>query len=165
MDTKKILNISALVLTVAGVLFKIEHWPGANILIILSGLTMLLTLFMFGIKDNNEAGINNTLNYVMIGTLAIWIVGGLFKILHWEGATIFLYAGYALALVIPIALIFANNNTKISRQFIITFFTFFLLFIGLIRNNPIAENFGLQEKSAATEMSHDSTSAATDLDK
>lgn len=165
MNTKKILNISAFVLAFAGVFFKTYHWAGANVIIILSGITMLVTLFMFGIKDNKEAGTSDGLNYFMVGTLALWIVGEIFKIHHWEGAKIFLYSGYALALVLPIALIAPKNDFKVSRQFIITFFTFFILFLGLIRNNPIAQYFGVQDNTTGIEMNNDSTKTATDTDK
>ena len=82
MDAKKILNIVAFALAVIGVLFKANHLPGAGISIMLSGVTMLLTLFMFGAKDNKEAGLSDGLNYFLVGTLALFIVGIVFKVQH-----------------------------------------------------------------------------------
>lgn len=141
MKTEKILNILAFMLVVIGVLFKANHWMGANISIVLAGATMLFTLFIYGVKDNREAGLSNGLNSFLIGTLALFIVGIIFKILHWTGAGIFVYIGYGLGFVFPLILIIQKANFKVSKQFTITFFTYFILLISLFPNNPVTKYF------------------------
>lgn len=80
METKKNLHVAAFVLVVISLSFKCLHWPGANIAIVLSGIIMILTLFMFAIKDNKEAGISDGLNYFFVGTLSLNIVALIFNI-------------------------------------------------------------------------------------
>jgi hypothetical protein len=42
---------------------------------------------------------------------------------------------------LPLILIFQKDNFRVSRQFIITFFTYFILLITLFPNNPIHKYF------------------------
>ena len=102
---------------------------------------MLLTLFMFAIKDNKEAGMSDGLNYFFVGTLALYIVGVIFKLFQWPGAGIFVYTAYPLAFIFPIILIMQKNDFKVSRQFIITFFTYFILLISYFRYNHVTNYF------------------------
>ncbi len=141
MNTKKILNIAAFAFVVAGVLFKANHWNGAGISITLSGVIMLLTLFLYGLKDNKEAGLSNGLNYFLTGTFAFYIVGIIFKLQHWPGAGAFVIVAYGLAFIFPIFLILRKETFKVSGQFIITFFTYFILLISLFPNNPVHQYF------------------------
>jgi sugar phosphate permease len=141
MKTQKVLNITAFALVVIGLLFKSLHWPGANIAILLSGVTMLLTLFMFAMKDNTEAGIKDSLNIFMVGTLSLWIIGAIFKILHWQGAQLLVIIAYILNVLFPLVLLLQKNEFKISRQFLITLLIFMLLVLGSIPNNPISRLF------------------------
>ncbi len=157
MKTKTILNLTAFALVVTGVLFKANHFFGANIMITLSVAIMLFNLLRFGLKDNTEAGLNKPLNYFLIVTVAFYIVGILFKLMHWPGAGIFVYTAYPLAFVFPLILIVQKNEFKVSRQFIITFFTYFILLISLFPNNPVTTYFkgGVIMNSPA--MTNDST--------
>ena len=168
MNTKKILNIVAFGLVVIGLSFKSLHWPGSSLIIILSGIIMLLTLFMFAVKDNKEAGVSDGLNYFLAGTVALYIIGAIFKFQHWEGAGIFVIVAYILSIAFPIILIAQKNDFKVSRQFLITFFTFFLLLLGTLKNNPISRFLGsggdtISEQAAS--MDNDSTKTQTNMDK
>ncbi len=160
MDTKKILNITALALALIGVIFKANHFPGANICICLSGATMLVSLIMFGIKDNKEAGLADWLNYFLTGTLALYIVGIVFKFQHWPGAGLFVLTCYPLAFIFPLILIFQGGDFKVSKQFIISFFIYFILLISLFPNNPVQRFFGGNGENTmnqnGTEMNGDS---------
>ena len=138
---KTVINIAAFALVVTGVLFKANHLMGANISIVLSVAAMLSALFMFGIKDNKEAGLSDGMNYFLCGTLALFIVGILFKIMHWPGAGIFVYVCYGVAFILPLILILQKNEFKVSKQFVITFFTYFILLITLFPNNPLTKYF------------------------
>ena len=142
MNTKKALNSLAFLLVISGVLLKANHLPGANITLILSGATMLFNLFAFVIKDNKDIGINTTLNYYLGISLALYIVSALFRIQHWPGKDILSSIGYIFAFITPLLFIIYSYETKISKQYFITFFTFFILLLGVYPNNPIAKYLG-----------------------
>jgi hypothetical protein len=52
---KKVINIVIFVLVLAGLFFKIEHWLGANVILILSYFG-LLTMAVFAFIDNKALG-------------------------------------------------------------------------------------------------------------
>lgn len=138
MNTKSILNIVAFVLVIIGVLLKTNSKVGANIAIILAGATLLLGLFMFAFKDNKETGMTNGLNYLLVGTLAFLIVGAEFKGQHWTGWPLILGIAYILAFIVPIIFFSQKNDFKISKQFFISLYLFFILVLGLLPHNPIS---------------------------
>ncbi len=143
MNTKTILNIAAFALMAMGIALKASYIAGGTIAIILSSATMLYTIFMFAIKDNKDAGLTDGLNYVLIGTMALWIIGSIFKIQHWPGAGIFGFVGIFLGIILPIILILQNTEFKISKQFLITFCILFMLITSVfIRNNPVVQLVG-----------------------
>ncbi len=159
METKKVLNIAAFALAVISLFLKANHFMGANIALVLSAVLMLVSLFMFALNDNKESGLTPGLNYFLIGTMALFIIGVIFKFMHWPGSGIFVVMGYTLAFILPLILIAQKNDFKISRQFIIIFFTYFILVIGLFPNNPIHKFLG----SAADYISSAKEVPAMDL--
>ncbi len=161
MKTKSIVNILAFAFLVSGLLLKANHLAGANIAIILSSAIMLSSLFLFALKDNKESGMTDTLNYLLIGSVSFWIISTLFKFMHWPGSQIIAIIGYTLAFLLPIIFIFQKQDFKISKQFFITFLTFFILIIGLIPHNPISRFLGDGDDYTVSEeykslMKHDS---------
>ena len=143
MNTKAILNSVAFALMIIGIALKASYNPGGTTAIILSSATMLLTIFMYGVKDNKEAGLTDGLNYFLIGTLAFWIVGAVFKMQHWPGAGLFVYVGIPLGIILPIVLILQKADFKIAKQFLVTFLIFFMLITSVfIRNNPVVQLVG-----------------------
>lgn len=143
MNTKTILNIVAFALVVIGILLKALYIAGGPIALILSAAIMVLTLFMFAIKDNKEAGLTDGLNYFLIGTLAFLIIGAIFKIQHWPGAGLFIIPAYVLIFILPVILFLQKGDFKISKQFFITFSIYFILAVSVfIRQNPISEYVG-----------------------
>jgi hypothetical protein len=99
-------------------------------------------LWNYGLPANREAGISNKLNYFLVGTMSVFLVGLVFKFLHWPGAGIFVVVAYGLAFSIPLVMMAVKNDFRISRQFATTFFTYFILLIGLFPNNPISKFLG-----------------------
>ena len=143
MNTKTILNIASFALMAVGIALKASYMAGGPIAIILSCAIMLYSLFMFTVKDNKEAGLTDGLNYFLIGTLTLWIIGSIFKIQHWPGAGIFVYIGISLGIILPIILIIQKAEFKISKQFLIIFCIFFMLITCVfIRNNPVVQLVG-----------------------
>lgn len=89
---KKIMIVSGMISVfgfIAGSIFKIMHWPGANILMIFPILLMcfafLPILFVLKVKEKNETRDKVTLG---IGTSLgiLFCLSVLFKMMHWPGA-------------------------------------------------------------------------------
>jgi hypothetical protein len=89
-----------------GITFKFQHWPGANVMIVL-GLTSFALIFipmLLKSKLSNESSERRTLMNTLGATgLTLFGLGLLFKIMHWPGAAvmlglsvIFLFCGYFL---------------------------------------------------------------------
>ncbi|MDD3877895.1 MAG: hypothetical protein PHT69_14835 [Bacteroidales bacterium] len=81
---------------VFGFLFKIQHWPGANILIIMGfsiiGLLLIPAILISKLRNNEEKNLHPT---YIIGAVSLifYLFGELFKIMHWPGAAIMLILG------------------------------------------------------------------------
>jgi hypothetical protein len=80
----------------AGILFKVQHWPGAGVLITI-GIAAIVILFLptllyTKIKDSDRKDLNPVL---IIGVVAgmIHITGLLFKLMHWPGASPLFFVG------------------------------------------------------------------------
>lgn len=76
-----------------GILFKVLHWPGASIILLVSGV---LTVVMLGLLLFRKPGpLTVQLQYpvLLIGSVMAVVTGGLFKIMHWPGANIMLLIG------------------------------------------------------------------------
>lgn len=147
------LNFSAFALAVIGITFKFNYWPGANIAIILSTVLLVFNLSMFVIKDNKEAGMSTGMNYFLSGALALWIVGLAFKFMHYPGANVLVVLSHLVIVIIPLVLIFQKVDFKISKQFLITFFTYFVLLSGFI----MVKNYHVSPPLVPQEMSAEST--------
>jgi hypothetical protein len=162
MNAKVILNATAFVLAVTGILLTATYMAGGRIAIILSAATMMVTLFMFALKDNREAGVGNGLNYFLTGSLVFLITGLIFKIQHWPGAGMFVQVSYPLVFILPVALLLQKGDFRISKQFVTTFFIFFILVVSIfIRENPIAQHIGKGwDHPLATETAPDINLAA-----
>ncbi len=85
--SKSLGNLGALSLFIGSV-FKIMHWPGASVLIIVGSLLVLLYL-LFSLKSSIDlARTSSEKNFIIVLTISLLlqVVFGLFKIMHWPGA-------------------------------------------------------------------------------
>ena len=156
MNSKKVLNGAALLLGLLGVYFKVEWWRGADVLILLGFGALLVSVLGFTARANAEAGTSELLNYVMVATLTVGILGVVFKFLHWPGSGILVMAANALLLALALMLI-AAKKTLFSHQFVTVLAVFFCLVIALfstafvqhgpIRSTPVALEMPLPEPS------------------
>ena len=142
MNTRKALNIAAFALIVTGLLLKAMYMPGGSIAIILGAALLLAGLFTFAMKDNKEAGVPAALGRFLVGTLALLILALVFKIQRWPGASLLGVGAYVLAFALPVILVMQPGGTKISRQYLVTLFTFLVLLLGVLPRNPIAQFIG-----------------------
>jgi hypothetical protein len=90
-------------LLMAGILFKVQHWPGAGILLTI-GIVAIVFLFLptflyVKIKDSEKKELNPIL---IVGVVAgmIHIIGLLFKIMHWPGASLLFFVGPMVFVII-----------------------------------------------------------------
>ena len=89
--------ISAIIIS-TGVIFKIEHWPAAQIMITAGTLLLVLFFFPAALINNYKAegnSQNRLLYFVTYITCFVVFIGILFKIMHWP------YAGIALLIALP----------------------------------------------------------------
>jgi hypothetical protein len=119
-----ILGIIAPSLLILGALFKLQHWAGQSILIVLGSFLLgavYLPLFaMVSMRDTRkkEKRVNKTLYVTGVITGFIFIAGVLFKIMHWPGAGIALTVSVflTLALFIPVLVAHALKDKENQLQ-------------------------------------------------
>ena len=135
--TKALFYFSAF-FSLSGLIFKIQHYPGSDILLpvglmFLSIVSVLLTLEP--ISSENESHIQNNKLFIFHRYLlgfgsAIFSIGGLFYIQHYPGGYMLSSIGLLLSLfclIFSIYLSFSNKNSgysasKLNSIFLLTFF-------------------------------------------
>lgn len=92
-------GVIAPILLLIGITFKLFHWPGAGIILTL-GLFITASVFlplfaMVRIRDTRQQGDSVPMGLYLTGMIAgiLAILGALFKIQHWPGASIALTLG------------------------------------------------------------------------
>lgn len=108
--TMKITGNVSLALLALGTTFKIFHWPGASPIIILGFILLAFVFFPTAIYVSNKEGKSKNkplLNFSMLIGGIIFMLGVLFKTMHWPGAPTLLALGWGiiLGLFMPILLI------------------------------------------------------------
>ena len=86
-----------------GILFKVQHWPQANLLVGLAGITGLFCLLPLIVEYRLSDEENKPKRPVyLIGSLGIifYSAGMTFKMLHWPGATTLMLTGLIILSVI-----------------------------------------------------------------
>lgn len=104
----------------AGALFKISHWPGANLLLLVGivVLSMFFIPYFFYVNMREQTEKKSKVIAVFGLITALFLcAGALFKLLHWPGATILIF-GFAFFFLIflPLYIINGVRNplTKVS---------------------------------------------------
>ena len=95
-------GLTSALLCIVGALFKRMHWPGASILIT-AGIFFVVAVFLplyFYINHRQQLEKKNPV-YAIVGylTLALLLVGALFKVMHWPGAGVMLQVGTGFLLI------------------------------------------------------------------
>jgi len=83
---------------IAGVVFKIQHWPAAGILLSLAALTgvfLFIPALAADMLRNEPDRSGKTVSVLFAVTLACYILGILFKVQHWPGSQLLMIAGLA----------------------------------------------------------------------
>lgn len=105
----------SVVMLIAGSLFKVMHWPGAAILLLL-GITVssLVTLPLMAILKNREIGTKQDKLVLFLGTLVGILFSNfvLFKVMHWPGANILMFSSIALGGLVFLPIYFFTGIRK-----------------------------------------------------
>lgn len=120
--TMKISGYLSSCMILFGSLFKIQHWPGANVLILVGvfflAVLFLPLLFILKFKSTDENNRSIVLSIIGFVSAILICVGILFRILHWPGARMMTITGCSLLLLgyLPIYIlsIYKNTTNKIN---------------------------------------------------
>jgi hypothetical protein len=113
------LGLLCAILVFAGTFFKINHWPGANIMIAAGLLTLSLVFIPVALINLYRADgeKNNRLLFIVTGiTCLVVFIAMLFKLLHWPFAGILLTIALPLPyiLFLPVFLFVTSKNPAFS---------------------------------------------------
>ena len=117
-----ILGTIAPTLLILGALCKLQHWPGASVLIVLGsfllGAVYLPVFAMVSMRDTRkkEKKVNKTLYVAGVITGFIFITGVLFKIMHWPGAGVALSVSVLLTVVFFIPVLVSHSLKDKENQ-------------------------------------------------
>lgn len=102
-----LVGVASTVLLLIGVLMRTMHWPGGGVVMTIAAATFALgySVMLFLEKNKGaQTGIDKLSNIVALLTMLVVSVGFLFKVQHWPGAGIGIYAAHALLLLMVIIL-------------------------------------------------------------
>jgi hypothetical protein len=133
-----ILGIIAPSMLIIGTVFKVQHWAGAGVMLVLSlfilGAIYLPVFVMVKIRDTREEGKKVNMPMYIFGLIAgiIFIAGAMFKIQHWPGAGIMVtLSGFVTVFIfIPILVIQAVKDKEHQVQNF-TLLIFVLCFVAI----------------------------------
>lgn len=138
-----LLGLLGSLLTITGALFKIMHWPGASIIMLLGFMIVVLGFLpLYFILSYREQTEKPNVIFPLVGYLSLFIVftGAVFKIMHWPGAGMLLRASVIFLLVgflpLYIVQIFKRSvKTKINPAYIIMLLVGFSIVLILAKVN------------------------------
>lgn len=121
-STMKISGYISSMMILIGSFFKFQHWPGANVLILLGVffMTVLFLPLLFILKFKSTEENNRSVVLSIIGFVSAVLIssGVLFRVLHWPGARMMTVIGCVLLvfayLPIYILSIYKNTTNKIN---------------------------------------------------
>jgi len=130
-----ILGIVLLNILMLGLVFKMNHWPGASIMLTISIVLMVFVFFPSAIINSYKKQAKKnyySLHLVSYITIAIILLGALFKIQHWPGAGILILIGLPLPFILFFPL-YLRYHKKTKQEYNLDFFgmVFFLIFLAV----------------------------------
>jgi hypothetical protein len=160
-------GIASAMLMLFGCMFKVMHWPGANIMLILSVFLFcfyFLPVALIANYKSQEISKHKALHIITFIVFFMSVMGVLFKVLHWPGAAIFLIVGLPTPFVVflPVYLYSTRNEKKenninfLGIMFGLTFLAVFSVLLALsiskqVLRNGITRDYCLEQASDFTE--------------
>lgn len=115
-----IIGLISTFLVLIGVFFKFQHWPGANICLVLGGglFAALYSPLLFLDKSKVvKTGLDKYVNVSVMLIMSVVMLGFIFKSLHWPGAGVGIYVGHFLLIIlIPVLIIRAVKETDTAKK-------------------------------------------------
>lgn len=129
-------GLSLLILILLAIVFKMNQWPGASIMLRL-GLLLFCIVFLplvyIKLRKSTDDRLLRNLYLAAFLTFLIDLIGILFKILHWPGASVLLYIGVLLPFVLFMpTFIYFHNKRKLKADLHFFGILFFLLYMAII---------------------------------
>jgi len=129
----------AFILLAIGAFFKMEHWPFASILLLLSALSIVIsTLLEFTSLEQDTK--NRGLQIVVSVMIVACSIGAIFKIFHWPGANFMV--SIAMNVSAPAAIVFFlfnKSNYNLSRNLVSGIFYLMLVLMVFFPGNPLGQ--------------------------
>jgi len=127
-----------------GSLFKILHWPGANVSIILAVIVFCFYFFPVGLSSLYKISGQGNKKGLYLTTFIVFFIGiisFLFKIMHWPGAGVIIILGILLPFIVflPVYLFYTRNDSENeTKNFLSILFglTFLAVFLALLSIKP-----------------------------
>lgn len=146
-----VFGLTSAFLLLAGTIFKLLHWPGAGIMIVLGGgvlsLFYLPTLLFYKLKETkSKDALQHVSGFVGLGLTAIGVT---FKIMHWPGASILMLSGIAILGFLYLPIYFYkqyrhSSNKPVTLSASLVAMTCLILVFALINTKTSSEmNRGL----------------------
>ncbi len=113
-------GLISVVLTLLGVLLRVLHLPGTNILLVLGvaifGLLFIPLLITLKFKDEVET-IDKWVLSIGLGLGMIASVGVLFKVMHWPGASVLILSSLAAFILLFVPTYFITKYRRAELKF------------------------------------------------
>jgi len=169
-----VLGTLAPTLIIVGALFKLQHWPGASVLLTL-GTFLLAVIYlpvfaMYNIRDTRKQGrkVNKALYITGVITGFFFLSGVLFKVNHWPGAGVALSFSVVFTVVvfIPVLVVHALRDKENQLQnfsiliFILALMAVNIMVLGLrISKNALSSMIMASEQHLITSRALESGNA------
>jgi hypothetical protein len=116
-----ITGISCAILMLFGCVAKIMHWPGAGVLLVVAVFLFCFGFLPMALKNSYDLlplKKMKTLHVVAYLVFAVCMMGVLFKVMHWPGASMFLLVGLLSPFVIflPVYLYHTKEEEKTGNK-------------------------------------------------
>jgi hypothetical protein len=135
-----------------GTFFKMEHWPGANILLLLSALLIISSTSIEFTQLEKDRKIRG-LQYGVAIMIIACSIAAIFKIFHWPGSDFLV--NIAMNISIPVAIVFfffSNVDYRLSRNLVAGIFYLLLLLMIFFPGNPIGDRANQTHQENTTEQ-------------
>jgi hypothetical protein len=140
-------------IAILGTLFKVQHWPGAGWMMTIglagTALVFLPMYASYQIRSSKKEIRASTRRLWIGGTITgiFFILGALFKIMHWPGAGIVIIVSWSVVAVIFIPLLVLNqlrqSENRISNFFGILLFSVAAAVIVMALTRSVPEYYSL----------------------
>ena len=135
-----------------GAFFKMEHWSGASILLLLSAVLIISSTLIEFTQLEKDSKIRGLQIVVAIMIIAC-SVAAVFKIFHWPGGNFLV--NIAMNVSIPAAIVFfffSNVEYRLSRNLVAGIFYLLILLMIFFPGNPIGDRAYQTHQENTTEQ-------------